>query len=333
MDTSNAAGSGQGTGGRSRVVVGVDGSAGAREALVQAFLAAARRHADLDVVASYLVDLYWTGGRPVDVPNVPALRDDTDARARALVQEVQEEVAGAGISGTGDLAVQLFILAGPAAPALLERAHGADLLVVGSRGRGAVRSALLGSVALHCVAHAACTVLVVHSEAAGTPHPSKVIVGVDGSTASRAALAAAIEEAGARGADLDVVTTFEVTNYWADMASIEIPSVDEIDGELHGRAERLVSEVVGSRSGGGPMPRIRTVVAQGPADEVLVQQGRNADLLVVGSRGRSEFRGLLLGSIALYTAMHATCPVMVVHPERGAAADVSNGSEAALAGR
>jgi nucleotide-binding universal stress UspA family protein len=261
------------------------------------------------------------------------VRQDTEARARALVHEVQEEVAGSAVPGIGDLAVDLFVSAGPAAQALLDHAEGADLLVVGSRGRGAVRSALLVSVALRCVAHAPCPVLVVHSEAVAESNPPKVVVGVDGSAASRAALAAALEEAGARGADLDVLTTFEITNYWTDMASIVIPSVEQIDHELHSRTERLVTEVLASRRDGGPVPHIRIVVAQGPADEVLVQHGRDAELLVVGNRGHGEFRGLLLGSVALYTAMHAPCPVMVVHPGGDTASDGRTGSEAALAGR
>jgi nucleotide-binding universal stress UspA family protein len=332
MDESNAAPV-PGTGGRSRVVVGIDGSTGSRDALVQAFLAAARRRADLDVVANYTLDLHWLGGRPVDVPNVGAVRQDTEARARVLVQEVQEEVVGSAIPGIGDLAVELFVSAGPAAQALLDRADGADLLVVGSRGRGAVRSALLGSVALHCVAHAPCPVLVVHSEAVRESNPPKVIVGVDGSAASRAALVAAIDEAGARSADLDVLSTFEITNYWTDMASIVIPSVGEIEDELRRRTEHLVKEVVEGRTGGRPVPHIRVVVAQGPADEVLVQRGRDAELLVVGSRGHGEFRGLLLGSVSLYTAMHAPCPVMVVRPKGGTAADDRTRSEAALTER
>jgi nucleotide-binding universal stress UspA family protein len=332
MADSKATGPASGTGGEPRVVIGIDGSPGARDALVQAFLVAARRRAALDVVASYKLDLYWLAGRPVDVPDMGTVRDDTESRARALVEEVQEEVAASAFPHVGDLAVELLVSAGPAAQALIDRADGADLLVVGSRGRGAVRSALLGSVALHCVAHAPCPVLVVHSGAGGGSKAPKVVVGVDGSAASRAALGAAIEEACARGADLDVLTTFETTNYWTDMASIVIPSVQEIDDELHRRTERLVTEVLASRTDGGPVPHIRIVVAQGPADEVLVQHGRDADLLVVGSRGHGEFRGLLLGSIALYTAMHASCPVMVVHPE-GTAADGGTRSEAALAGR
>ncbi len=330
MDASTAV-SGAGARGRPRVVVGIDGSASSRAALAQAFLAAARRRADLEVVASYPLDLYWLAGRPVDVPNVGAARDDTETRARALVEEVHEELGDSAVPGVGNLAAELFVSAGPAAQALLDRAAGADLLVVGSRGRGAVRSALLGSVALHCVAHSTCPVLVVHSGAGGS-NPPKVIVGVDGSAASRAALAAAIDEAGARGADLDVVTSFQTTDYWTDMASIVVPSVEQIDDELHRRMAQLVSEVVERRTSGGPMPHVRIVVAQGPADEVLIQHGRTADLLVVGSHGHGAFWGLLLGSIALYTAMHAPCPVLVVHSE-GGAADGSTGSHAAPAGR
>src|SRR6185503_11725053 len=88
----------------------------------------------------YPLDLYWLAGRPVDVPNVGAARDDTETRARALVEEVHEELGDSAVPGVGNLAAELVVSAGPAARALLDRAAGADLLVVGSRGRGAVRS-------------------------------------------------------------------------------------------------------------------------------------------------------------------------------------------------
>jgi nucleotide-binding universal stress UspA family protein len=318
---------------RSRVVVGIDGSPGSRAALVQAYFAAARRGADLEVVAGYTMELYWFGGAPVDVPDVGIVRDDTRRRARAQWDEVQAEVAGSAVPGVRDVDSELVVAQGAPAHLLVEQARGADLLVVGSRGRGAARSVLLGSVALHCATHAPCPVLVVHGDAAGVPEPPKVVVGVDGSDAARAALAAAIEEAASRGADLDVVVSYQITDYWTDLGSVVVPSVEQIHARLRDGAEDLVRGVLAERPDGAATPHIRTVVGEGPAGEVLTRAGRTAHVLVVGSRGHGAFRGLLLGSIALHCAMHAPCPVLVVHPRRGRAAVPEARSEGALADR
>jgi nucleotide-binding universal stress UspA family protein len=312
IDGAGAASSGR----RPRVVVGIDGSPGSRAALVQAYLAAARRGADLEVIAAYTLQLYWFGGAPLDVPNVPVIRDDTERRAQGQLDEIRDEVGVSAVPGIRDVGVELVVAQGAPAHVLVERARDADLLVVGNRGRGAARSALLGSVALHCATHAPCAVLVVHTDAVAVSDPPKVVVGVDGSDASQAALAAAVEEAVSRKAELDAVVSFQITDYWTDLGSVVVPSVDQIHAELRRRTEDLVNAVLDQRPVGAPAPHVRIVVAEGPAGEVLVHSGATADLLVVGSRGHGAFRGLLLGSIALHCAMHAPCPVLVVHPRR-----------------
>ena len=194
-----------GGGSRPRVVVGVDGSPGSWAALVHALITAARRGADLDVVSSYAIELYYLGGAPLDVPDLTGVRDDTHDRVTDLVEEVRVESAVASVPGIADVTVRLVVSEGPAVQALVDRAEGAELLVIGSRGRGAMRSALLGSVALHCATHAPCPVLVVHPVPAGSTPSGRVVVGVDGSPASREALAAAVAEAGRTGAEVEAV--------------------------------------------------------------------------------------------------------------------------------
>ena len=317
-----AAGAGGPAGGRSgrpRVVVGIDGSPGSRQALVQALIAAARRGADLDVVSSYSIQLYYLGGRPLDVPDVASIRDDQQERARAVVEEVQAEIPVSGVPGIRDVAVSLFVSGAPPAQALLDHSEGAALLVVGSRGRGAMRSALLGSVALHCVTHAGCPVLVVHPAVAVGSTP-RIVVGIDGSEGSRAALAAAIDEAARTGAEVEAVATYAQADYWTDLSSVVPPSHEQIVGDLQERTRALVAEVLADAREGASAVPVRAEVFQGPAAEVLVHRAASADLLVVGSRGRGEFRGLLLGSVALHCAMHAACPVLVVHPQRSRSA-------------
>src|SRR4051812_17256131 len=171
---------------RPRVVVGVDGSAGSRAALVQAWRAAARRGAMLDVVAAVPPQHAWSRPAP-EVQRTEEALADTETRARALVDEVALE------HQDGPAEVRVRAVPGQPAAVLVEAAEGAQVLVVGSRGRGTVRSVVVGSVALHCVTHARCPVQIVHGRPAGDA--AGVVVGVDGSAESFGALRAAIDEA------------------------------------------------------------------------------------------------------------------------------------------
>jgi nucleotide-binding universal stress UspA family protein len=195
----------------------------------------------------------------------------------------------------------------------VERSGVADLLVVGNRGRGGVRSALLGSVALHCVTHARCPVLVVHETAADTGG-QRIVVGLDGSAGARAALDAALDEAARTGADVEALVAFAIDDYWTDFGTAAPKPPEEVRRELSERAERDVAEVLAGRAADAPPVAVRTEVVDGAAQDVLVERSRGARLLVVGSRGHGTLRGLLLGSVALHCAMHAVPPVLVVHP-------------------
>lgn len=319
-------------GSRRRVVVGFDGSPGSRAALAHALLAAARRGADLEVVSSLGIERYYLGGLPVVVPDVVAIREDCAAGARAMVADVQDELAVSFAPGVRDLPVSVGTSDLPAAQALLAKADGAQLLVVGSRGRGAVRSALLGSVALHCVTHAPCPVEVVHQNPVDDGSRPRVLVGVDGSDTSRATLVAAVTEAVRMGADVDAVASFVSADYRTDLHTTVIPSVEDVRSALEARTDLLVRDVLAERrEHGDAVPAVRIEVAEGPATEVLLRRARPADLLVVGSRGRGAFRGLLLGSVALHCAMHAPCPVLVVHPQQSRRAAGERSPEPATA--
>jgi nucleotide-binding universal stress UspA family protein len=299
-----------------RVVVGVDGSPGSRAALVHAFAAAARRGAVLEVVATWSVQAAWGGGYPMGVPAVATVRDEVETRVRALVEEVRRDPAVSVEPGTADVRTVLVVSVGPASKRLVEASGSADLLVVGSRGRGGVRSALLGSVALHCVTHAACPVVVVHPTPPGRPRSGKVLVGVDGSAASRVALAAAVDEAASAGAEVAVVTTYPMADHWTHLSTVVMLPEQDVRDDLQRGAEEMVDEVLAERRTARPRPApdVRVVVTEGSAAEVLLRWAADVDLLVVGSRGHGEFRGLLLGSVALACAMHGPCPVLVVHP-------------------
>jgi nucleotide-binding universal stress UspA family protein len=304
------------------VVVGVDGSPGSRAALAYALTAAARRGAGLTVVCTYWIQAVWIGGYPLGVPAVATIRDEEEARITALVKEVRDDPAVREVPGTADVPTAVVVSVGPAAEVLVDASGSADLVVIGSRGRGAVRSMVLGSVALRCVAHARCPVVVVHADSAGAAGNRPVVVGVDGSEASRAALAAAVAEAARLGTDVAAVTAYEMADHWMDLSTVDVPTPDEVRGAAQRGAESMLEEVLAEYRAGSrdTAPAARVVVTEGPAADVLIRWAANAALLVVGNRGAGEIRGLLVGSVALACAMHAPGPVLVVHPEPDRAA-------------
>jgi nucleotide-binding universal stress UspA family protein len=301
---------------RGRVVVGVDGSPGGRAALDWALRTAAARGAVLEVVSAYAVDYYWTDAYLQDPRRIDHARRDTDARTRTLVHEVRRDGEAASFPRVGDVEVQVVVVAGAAAEHLVDRSRHADLLVVGSRGRGAVAGALLGSVSLRCVMHAHCPVVVVHDVArprrSGDERPT-VVVGVDGSPAARAALEVAAREALSRGARLEVVGAYPPADTWSDVEAVTAIPFEELQQDVWSTVSAEVSDVLGAE-GTPDRPPVDIVLVEGAPAEVLVQRGDRADLLVVGSRGRGTLPGILLGSIALRAVVRAGCPVMVVKP-------------------
>jgi nucleotide-binding universal stress UspA family protein len=146
---------------RGRVVVGVDGSAGSRAALVHALRDAARRGAAIDVVAVFeSPQYYWVPPYTAPLVSFEEVREDVRRYTDSMVQEVTGELSGE-LSPMPPVTVH--VVPGSASKALLDAAEDADLLVVGSRGHGAVGSLLLGSVSLACTLHAPCPITVVHA--------------------------------------------------------------------------------------------------------------------------------------------------------------------------
>ena len=151
---------------------------------------------------------------------------------------------------------------------------------------------------------------------AATPAP-EIVVGVDGSSGSMAALAHALTDASRRGARVRAVTVFQRPEYWAESYGLpEPPTIAELT--LRGE-NGLRSTLAQVRRDLGPaeaaVPVDVTAVPGAPA-RVLVDQAQDADELVVGHRGRGGFAGALLGSVSLQCVLHAPCRVTVVRPPR-----------------
>ena len=147
---------------RARIVVGVDGSECAQAALEFALTEAARRDAELDVVSVVPTLKYWPVGfgmatYSAAMPTLEQIISDVQQETRGFVASVAAEQ---GKSAAG-IAVRVQTLPGAPAALLVDQAQGADLLLVGHRGRGGIASALLRSVSMHCVLHAPCPITIV----------------------------------------------------------------------------------------------------------------------------------------------------------------------------
>jgi nucleotide-binding universal stress UspA family protein len=134
-----------------------------------------------------------------------------------------------------------------------------------------------------------------------------IVVGVDGSDGSNAALRWAIDEARTRRAPLDAVVAWQYPVLTTLPAYGSMPSVEQMEATAQESLERAIAA-----AGGADGVTVRELVAEGPAGPALVAAATDADLLVVGSRGHGAFAGMLLGSVSQYAVVHAPCPVVVV---------------------
>ena len=134
----------------------------------------------------------------------------------------------------------------------------------------------------------------------------RIVVGVDGSDSSKAALRWAIRQAKLTGASVDAVTAWRYpAGYgWTPVGS-------ELDFESD--AKRALTEALGEVSGLEPDVPVRPLVAEGNTAEVLLRTAKGADLLVIGSRGHGGLTSALIGSVSLNCVLHAHCPVLVLH--------------------
>jgi len=152
--------------------------------------------------------------------------------------------------------------------------------------------------------------------------PRRIVVGLDGSPESRAALVWAVHEAESTGGEVDAVLASDSGLAWIDVGSEYQTAIVE-HSAAHAQQE-LDQMLDAFASDGGTTVKVRPLVVAGAPASVLVDLARDADLLVVGSRGRGGFTGLLLGSVSQRCAERSPCPVVVVPGPR---AEGSNGGE------
>lgn len=142
-----------------------------------------------------------------------------------------------------------------------------------------------------------------------------VIVGIDGSEGSRAALAFALRDAARRGTGVRVISVFLPSQFWPEAYWLAPPpAVVAVKDDLRGMAMQMLDAIVTEQPVLAAVP-VELHELEGHPARVLIEQAKGADLLVVGHRGRGGFASALLGSVGLHCVLHGECPVTVVRPE------------------
>lgn len=286
------------------VVVGVDGSPESTAAALWAAEEANRRHLALRVLHAFAV--------PVSSAPAFGIQPDISEWIRAAGQDILDNATREITARWPALVVSAHLINTDARPALVGASGDALLTVVGSRGGGRVPEVVLGSVALHVAAHGRSPVAVISHQAAQSS-TGAILLGVDGSGTSEAAVEFAFDEAAVRGADLEAVLV------WDDIAVRGFARGAAQIGQLEDEEEHavLAEQLAGWRDK-YPDVTVRQVVRRGRPADALLRHGelRPADeqpqMVVVGSRGRGGLTGLLLGSTSQSLICHAPWPVVVV---------------------
>ena len=143
------------------------------------------------------------------------------------------------------------------------------------------------------------------------PDGPRVVVGVDCSAGSRAALLFALADAGRRGVPVEAVTAYRPPDDWLDFDAVGTRMSETARAAALDRVRAFVAEVL--PGGPRPAPAVRVHAGVGGAADLLIRRSHGADLLVVGSRGHGGLGAVLLGATSMQCALHATCPVTVVH--------------------
>lgn len=269
------------------ILVAFDGSADAEHALSWAVDEASGSGVPLRVVrVDETPNSPWSGVIPEHNP--------------ADVARAEEVLGDAGLTDSTVERVTGHVVA-----ELLRMAESASMLVVGSRGHGRVGEALAGSVSQHVARHATCSVVVVReAPVSSTP---RIVVGVDGSPTSDAALEFACTRAERTREAVAAMHGWRVHVPSTDVWNSKPRAVPDMsDREL-----LLGESVAGVRAAHPDVELLQEAIPVAPG-QVLVDASANASLVVVGSRGRGYFSGLLLGSVSQDVVQRAHCSVAVI---------------------
>ena len=282
-----------------RIIVGVDGSAASHSALRWAAGEAERRERALAVVSCYVSPAYYDGMG--GTASAIGVADEAGRNGAASVVD-QAVTEARGWAPTVEITSE--VLFGAPATMLTDLAQPDDLVVVGRTGAG---GGFFGSVTTAVVHHNRGVTVVVPADYRRPEHPlGSIVVGVDDSPRAIGAATWAAREAERSGARLVVVHAWHYP-YVGIRTGVSEPRDDmQLD------AAEVLTKVVKQLHGIGPSVHIEHSLPEQIPAEALVDASADADLLVVGSRGRGGLRTLLLGSVSRAVVQHSDCPVAVV---------------------
>ncbi|MEV7733137.1 universal stress protein [Streptomyces sp. NPDC088921] len=282
------------------IVVGVDGSESALRAVDWAADEAALRGLPLRLVYASLWERY-EGSRPAEDLDRPSEEE--------RVEDIVAAAARRAARRRADVKISTEVLPEEPEYALVRESRGAALLVTGTRGRGGLAGALLGSVSLTVAGHAHCPMIVVRGDQDDPAPPGKhgrVVVGVGDTPAAAETMRFAFEEARRRGAVLEAVRAWRCPAH----ETTDHPLLAGEPARLHEQHAVDALEAALKEAPDDVVVRRRTL--EGHARTILVGASRDADLLIVGARRRPRHFGLQLGRVAHGVLHHSDCPVAVV---------------------
>ena len=234
-----------------------------------------------------------------------------------VLDQCVDHVRKAGGTVTGS-----YLRVGEAAKEIVELAEELEvgLVVLGSRGHGRIRRALMGSVSTSVLRHAHCSVLIVRgydSEEERGYLPGKILVAIDGSEEASAAARVATGVAKATGSEVHIACAMQEERYRPHLGP-EMWEGWEEGFEQAKRSARLWVEEQAELVQGEGTKTVESHLILGRPDAAIVwlAQEISAGLVVLGSRGLGGMRRALIGSVSDSVVHHAHCPVMVVRPEK-----------------
>jgi len=268
------------------VVVGVDGTPATEVALHWAITETARRFLPLVVVHAG------------DVSTYPAVGGGS-VLERTRGQQVAADAVAVVQAMNRDIRVSSVVIPGNPGDVLASWSTDASMIVLGSHRRGAISTAVHGSVSATVAARAQCPVVVVPVEP-GRRAP--VVVGVDGSLAAKAAVEFAFDHAARQGSWVHAIHTWH---------RAVLPGAGDLPTQRAAHLKVVTDTLTGMRDRYPKVP-VRVVRMIGRPDEILAEESMEAQLLVVGTRGHGFASGLLLGSVSQSLIRSASCPLAIV---------------------
>ena len=282
------------------VLVCVDGSAASDAAVAWGTREAIMRH--LPITLMHVVPpvvVGWPAGQLY--ADMPEWQEDN---GRHVIDQARKTLS----ASMGELEppeIRTEMVYSSVVPALIDASKDAWMIVAGSQGLGALGRLLLGSVTTGLAHHAHCPVAVIHSNESAAPDSNApVLLGIDGSPASEGATALAFDEASRRGVGLLAL------HVWSDVGVFPVLGMDWRDRESEG--QEILAERLAGWQERYPDVRVERLLFCDKPSQWLLKQSEHAQLVVVGSRGRGGFPGMLLGSVSSAVVQAAKVPVIVV---------------------